>query len=101
MTFFRRLTIDVPVFLTVAIIIVLLNAGQYFMGYGGFGFVGEPEAPGLTLGFPFAYYYYPFSVYEGEMVYLGIIGNLLFANGLGILAGVLAGFIRRLRISGS
>ncbi len=93
--FFRQCTIDVPVFLTVTLIVILLNAGQYLIGYGGLGFVGEPDPSGLTLGFPFNYYYYSFADWKGEVVYFGIMGNLAFAAGLGAIAGVIAAFFRR------
>ncbi|CAN5376140.1 hypothetical protein BH20ACI2_BH20ACI2_25620 [soil metagenome] len=91
---FRRLLIDGAVFSTSALIIVLLNAGQYFMGYGGYGFVKGVDPSGLTLGFPFTYYYFSFAVYEGEVIYLGIIGNLVFAAVIGAIAGVIAALLR-------
>lgn len=94
MILFRRVLMDVPVFLTAALIIILLNAGQYFIGYGGVGFVDDVSPTGLTLGFPFRYYYFSFSVYEGAVIYLGLLGNLIFAAGLGAIEGVIAALVK-------
>jgi len=91
---FRQRTIDVPAFLTVGAVIILLNVGQYLVGYGGLGFVAQPEPSGLTLGFPFAYYHYSFESWNGEVVFLGAIGNLLFSVALGTIAGAITSRIQ-------
>jgi len=76
-------------------VIIVLNACQYFIGYGGYGYVKGVDPSGLTLGFPFSYYYYSFAVWEGELLYSGIIGNLIFAVAVGCIAGVIAAIVKK------
>ena len=89
-----RSRIDRAVFVATAVLIILLNLGQYFIGYGGFGLVEGVDPWALTFGFPFSYYEWVFRLHRGRILYLGIVGNLAFAIIVGFIAGLISSFIK-------
>lgn len=94
MLLFRQLPFDWAVFATAGLLIVLLNAGQYFVGYGGFGLVEGTDPWALTFGFPFSYYEWVFRLHRGRILYLGILGNLAFAIAIGVIASLISSLIK-------
>lgn len=87
MKLFRLLTIDKYVFATAVLLIGLLNGGQYLAGYG---LVEGIDPWSLNFGFPFFYYEHGLKVQVDRILYLGMVGNLIFAVAIGFIAGLIA-----------
>ncbi len=81
---FRRIKTDFGAFLAPVLLIVLLNYCQYVFGFG----VTSQDGSTTEFGFPFSYYEYLSMLNRGRVLYLGIIGNLVIACALGIIAAV-------------
>ncbi|MGE3466302.1 MAG: hypothetical protein AB7J13_05160 [Pyrinomonadaceae bacterium] len=92
MNFFKLPPIDKNVFVTAVLLILLLNIGQYFFGYG---LVEGVDPWSLNFGFPFFYFEHGLKVRGLERIlYLGIAGNFIFAVAAGCIAGVISALLK-------
>lgn len=95
MSFWRPLPIDNSVFFSTICLLVLVNVSQYVFSFG----ILTADSMNLTFGFPCSYYSESLLLNRGRVLYLGIIGDLMFALILGCLAGYLTfkikGLVRR------
>lgn len=78
-------------FLSVGLII-LLNLGQYALGFG----IVSADGWDVNFGFPFSYYEYIVVLNRGRVLYLGVIGNLLFSFIVGLFASIIVEKLRHL-----